>query len=536
MNYILESEGRAYRKFFEDIAAIPHESFNEKALSDYIVRFAKARGLWYHQDQVWNVIVKKPASVGYENHDPVMIQGHLDMVCVKAPGSSHNFDTDPLQLYVEDGFLKAKGTTLGADCGHGISYMLAILDDLSLRHPPLECLFTVQEEVGIGGPKYLDYSLLSAKRLIFTDSMREGQPELSTTSVLGGSYIKQVKAAKPRENSCFLKISAGGLAGGHAAVDINKGRGNAIKLLARAAYQIMKEAELQICEFSGGTLKNNIPDQAEMIIAVRAKEETDSVSAGGMCSPDSAAVDTSAHISARLKVIVQELEQEARQEQKKTDPALFLRAEEVSKKNAAMLPEESQNVIHWLMEIPTGTYMASPEDLSFPLTSRNLGTAELIWEQKQHMTPHEAAKSAEGRESEEDHPVAERRAVFRVGYMFRTSVKSHMEMLFDEQEVLREIFGAIWEEEYAYPGYCVEAGSPMYQTYAAVYDEFTGETLRPVHIHAGTDVGTIMEGMGELDIIGIGPNTYNFHTPEEALDLASYDRAYQYITCVLQKL
>ena len=161
MKYILDHEGKKYRKFFEDICSIPHVSYNEKALSDYIVNFAEERGLWHKQDEVWNVIIKKPASPGYEEHEPVMIQGHIDMVGVKLPESDHNFETDPLPIYVEDGFIRSKGTTLGADCGHGISYMLGVLDDNSLKHPPIEALFTVQEEVGIGGPKHLDYTLLS---------------------------------------------------------------------------------------------------------------------------------------------------------------------------------------------------------------------------------------------------------------------------------------------------------------------------------------------------------------------------------------
>lgn len=356
MKYILNHEGKLYRKFFEEIAAIPHESFHEKELSDYIVRFAEKRGLWHRQDEIWNVIVKKPAAPGYEDHAPVMLQGHMDMVCVKRPGSNHNFETDPLQLYTEDGFLRARDTTLGADCGHGISYMLSILADDELEHPPLECLFTVQEEVGVGGPKHLDYSCLSAKRLIFTDSMEEGKPELSTTSVLGGTYTKDVPLEPVSKDSLFFKIRAGGLAGGHAAVDINKGRANAVKILARAAYRLMKTQDIRICRFWGGTLKNNIP--------------------------------------------------------------------------LAMTKEDSRLLISWLLEIPSGTYAADPEDPSFPLTSRNLGTTELV--------------------------AKENLARFTAGYMIRTSIKSHMEMLFDEMQILCGLFGARWEKEYDYPGYRTE--------------------------------------------------------------------------------
>lgn len=479
MEYILEhGEGRMYRKFFEDIASIPHESFKEKALSDYIMNFAKKRGLWCNQDEVWNVIIKKPASPGYEAHEPVMIQGHIDMVCVKTADSSHSFDTDPLQLYVEDGFLRAKDTTLGADCGHGISYMLSILDDKSLKHPPLECLFTVQEEVGVGGPKYLDYSLLSAKRLIFTDSMGEGSPEMSTTSVLGGSFIKEVKYEKSDKDH-FYKITTGGMSGGHAAVDINKGRANAIKIMARVLYELMKSGEVNLVSFDGGTMRNNVPNIGEMVVC------TD---------------------IADISKIIEKMDTNIKIEHAKTDQGFYISLEEAAMTEYAVCTNDTKDITEWLMQIPTGTYMASPDDPSFPLTSRNMGKALL----------------EEGK--------------FIIDYQFRTSIRSHIEMMFDEQQVLCNVFGAFWEKAFEYPGYVQEEGTPMYKTYEEVYKAYTGKALNPIHIHAGTDVGTLIDGMGGLDVIGIGPNTYKFHTPQEELDLASYDRAYKYMTGVLEKL
>ena len=482
MEYVLDHRGKPYRKFFENIAHIPHESFNEKALSDYIVEFAKERGLWSRQDEVWNVIVKKPASLGYEDHSPVMIQGHIDMVCVKTPDSDHNFDVDPLELYVEDGFLKAKNTTLGADCGHGISYMLAILDDKELKHPPLECLFTVQEEVGIGGPKYIDYSLLSAKRMIATDSMKEGSPEVSTTSVLGGAFIKKA-VREPVNEESFYRITVGGLTGGHAAVDINKGRANAIKLLIRAAYSISEKTGVRIAEMSGGTLKNNIPNKAEMIVCIKEKNA---------CKD--------------IENIIAGLNEDVKFEYRKSDKNVYIKVEQAQSRRLALTADVSREIINWMMQIPTGTYMASPEDPAFPWSSRNLGVVKL-----------EADK-------------------LHIEYMFRSSLKSHIKMLFDEQAVLCGMFGAVWEEEYRYPGYVVEPDTHMYKVYEAVYKEKTGRELAPVHIHAGTDVGTIMENMGGLDVVGIGPNTYKFHTPDECLDLESYDRVYGYITSVLERL
>ena len=479
MRYVLEHDEKSYRRFFEDICAIPHVSYQEKKLSDFIVQFAKDRNLWWHQDKVWNVIVKKPASPGYENHAPVMIQAHLDMVGVKAPESNHNFETDPLDLYLEDGYVKARNTSLGADCGHGISYMLAILDDKALKHPPIEALFTVQEEVGIGGPKVLDYSLLSAKRLIFTDSMNEGSPEMSTTMVVGGHFSKTLKMEACREDAYTIKVD--GLTGGHAAVDINKGRANAIKIIARVMCNLMDRAPVHIGMIQGGTLKINIPTYAEIKF-------------------------TCAESIATIQHIVAEMDQTIKKEQKATDPALCVTLEKHGILEQVLDFDHSRRIMEWITLIPTGTFMHSSQNSDFPLTSRNLATAELV-----------------------DHELV-------LGYMFRSSIRTHIPMLLKEQLLLCRLYDARWVEEYSYPGYSVEPETPMYHTYAEVYKELTGKELTPVHIHAGTDVGTIMERMGGLDVIGIGPNTLQFHTPEESLDLASYDRVYSYITNVLKRL
>lgn len=480
--YILDHDGKMYRKFFEDIASIPHESYNEKQLSDYIVRFAEERNLWHKQDEVWNVIVKKPASPGYEDHAPVMIQGHIDMVCVKTPDSDHDFSTDPLQLYVDDeGFLRAKGTTLGADCGHGISYMLAVLDDTSLKHPPLECVFTVQEEVGIGGPKYIDYSLLEARRLIFTDSMEEGRPELSTTSVLGGDFEKTFALEKTAEGKGY-RISVSGLSGGHAAVDINSGRGNAIKILARTIYGMMKETDVSIVSFNGGTMRNNIPYKAEAVVIV-----SDS--------------------SFDVESYVDSFNKDVKFEFRKTETGLEISAEPVTETAAESLTiAHTQEIIGWLLEIPSGTVCTDPENHAFPWTSANLGTSEI----------------SSGK--------------FTAQYQIRSSLKSHIPMLFSQVEILGRKFDVTWEEKFEYPGYVAEEGTPMYNTYDEVYFEMTGKHIVPKHIHAGTDVGTFIEKLGGLDVVGIGPNTEFFHTPNECMELASYDRAYTYMTMVLERL
>lgn len=480
MKYIMDHEGKMYRKFFEDICSIPHVSFNEKALSDYVVKFAQDRGLWYHQDEVWNVIVKKPASPGYEDHAPVMIQGHLDMVGVKLPESNHNFDTDPIPLYIEDGFIRSHGTTLGADCGHGLSYMLSVLDDKTLKHPPIEALFTVQEEVGVGGPQHLDYSLLSARRLIFTDSMEEGRPEMSTTTVVGGDLIRNIEFGSDGSNG--YKIVIDGLQGGHGAVNINDGRGNAIHLMARVALHIMKQTDIRIGCFNGGDLRNNIPKFAELCF-------------------------TGDIAKAEAEKLVAEMDEIFKFEFREHDPGVCVRVEECGQIDKSLSAEQSRSLVEWLLLIPTAACATSLQDPSFPWTSRNLGTLRL----------------------EEETAV--------VGYQYRSNMKSHIEMLMDQMDILNGLYDVTWEKAFGYAGYVVPPGTPMYNAYDEVYRELTGKGIVDKHIHAGTDVGTIIEGMGgDMDVVGIGPNTYKFHTPFEEMELESYDRAYQCIIKVLERL
>lgn len=483
MKYILDNNGKPYRKYFEEICAIPHISYQEKALSDYIVEFAKSRGLWYYQDEIWNVIVKKPAYRGYESHLPVMIQGHIDMVGEKTPDSNFNFETDSLELYVENGFLKAKDTTLGADCGHGIAYMLAILDDTTLKHPAIEAVFTVQEEVGIGGSKSLDYSKLAAKRLIFTDSMKEGSPEISTTTVIGGMLKRKISFTN-NDKPVFM-ISVEGLYGGHAAVNIIRDQANAIKVGARVVSEILKElnTEVKIVDIKGGTIKNNIPEIC--YIAFACEEKFDGI-----------------------KKIVDRIANEIHEEHKVTDPNLNITLTEESLVDKAIDGPNSKDILEWLRLIPVGVQMRSLEVEGFPLTSRNLGTAECVGNQ------------------------------LILGYMFRSCIESHIQMLQDEMAIISEKFNAEFKEEYRYSGYTADEKGPLISLYGEVYKELTGgKEISPIHVHAGTDVGTIIERMGsDMDVVGIGPNTYNFHRPGESLDLDSFDRAYTYITKVLERL
>ncbi len=480
MNYVLDNNGKAYRRFFEEICAIPHESFKEKAISDYIVSFAKERNLWCYQDELWNVIVKKPASPGYEDHLPVMLQGHTDMVCEKAPGVDFDFDKDPLQLYVEDGYLKARGTTLGADCGHGVAYILAILDDTTLRHPPIEAFFSVQEEAGIGGPLGVDYSQFTAKRLVNTDIMFEGATYLSTANVVGGKFSADAPQQENHDPTYSLRVS--GCYGGHAAMDLWRDPANAIQITLRTIAQIRQKYTVRIVSLRGGTIKNNIPTDCELRFTCN--ETFDST----------------------LAQIVSAVEQEVRGEFLSTDPDLHIHIENVSRAAMAVSVADSQRLLSLLSILPTGVCQRSLSVENFALSSRNLGTVSL-----------------------ED-------SLLTVGYMFRSNYYPRLDAMMNEVLPAAELLGAKYHEEYRYYGYTVDKDAPMNQIFAEVYHEFTGKQLQYLYIHGGTDAGTIMHGMHGMDVVCIGPNTENIHRPGERLDIASFDRTYQYFVEFLSRL
>lgn len=480
MKYVLNHEGKPYYKYFEDISAVPRVSFNEKGISDYLVQFAKDHGLWWHRDDLWNVIIKKPASPGYEDHPTVMVQGHTDIVGVKAPNSNFNFDTDPLELYVEDGWLKAKDTTLGADCGHGVAYMLALLDDNSLQHPPLEFFFSVQEEAGIGGPRNVDYSLFSAKKLINTDMMFEGGTYTSTANVVGGDFIKKVMIKENINPTFEIKVS--GLYGGHAAMHIYRDQACSIKVAARVLYRMMKEMRINLVSINGGTIRNNI---AAECVAVFTCEEK---------------------YSERMKEITAIVMAEAKKEHEVSDPGLFIALNQTDTAPKAMDDISSRDVIELLNVLPSGVYMRSPETDKLVTASRNMGNVNLTGD------------------------------TLTIGYMFRSAIKSQIVDLMEQTVTVADKFGAVYMEKYRYSGYTTDGNTPLCNLWKDVYKEATGKELTLMAIHGGTDAGTIIEGMNGMDVIAIGPNTTNVHRPGEALELASFDRTYGYLKTILYRL
>ena len=259
--------------FFEDVCAVPRGSGHEKGISDFLVKFAKDRGLWVYQDDSYNVIIKKEGSEGAKDKDPVMLQGHIDMVCDKRAGVEHDFEKEGIDLVLKDGVLSANGTTLGADNGVAIALMMMVLDDDEIKHPPVECVFTTEEEVGLNGAQALDKSQITARTMINMDSEEEG---VATISCAGGLRVQLTrKVERAAAEGTLVQVKIEGLLGGHSGTDIDKERQNANILMARMVDQIMKNTDGKLVTFAGGTKDNAITREcaASLIYADKAEAE-----------------------------------------------------------------------------------------------------------------------------------------------------------------------------------------------------------------------------------------------------------------------
>ena len=467
--------------FFEDISAIPRGSANEKAISDYLVAFAEERNLWYHRDALFNVIIKKPASAGAKEKPAVMLQGHTDMVCEKLAGVAHDFTTDPLDLIIKDGVLSANGTTLGGDNGAAIACMLAILDDDTLTHPALECVFTTQEEIGLNGAEALDKSLLSARTMINLDSEDEG---VATVSCAGGLRFGLTRPiTRSKKEGMLLHLEATGLLGGHSGTDINKEHQNANLLMARMINHLFHNTDALLVDFNGGTKDNAIPRETSATLFY-----SDEVAAK---NAKNLALALSADFSSEICPY---------------EPAFqFL----VSTENGTadvISAEDGKAFITAMCLAPNGVQFRNMNLDGFTVTSLNLGIAA---------TDETSASLV---------------------FAPRSSVATLMSALKEKLCLLAETFGFEVSMHGEYPGWSFAEVSPIRDVFVQSYKELFHDDLKIEAIHAGLECGLFSDAIPGLDAIAVGPTIRGCHTPDEHLPLDSFERFYELLTDVLKKL
>ena len=478
---VLENlEPKEVFRFFEEICQVPHGTFDTKRISDYCVAFAKERGLACIQDETNNIIISKPGTVGYENSEPVIIQGHMDMVCEKRPESNHDFKKDPLELYVEDGYVKAKDTTLGGDDGIAVAMALAILDSKDIPHPPIEAVFTVDEEIGMGGAENIDLSVLKGKKLINIDSEEEG---ILTVGCAGGfGYNTEIPVTRENAEGEKISIRIHGLLGGHSGAEIHKQRGNGHKMMGRLLNHVSLETDIRLISIAGGTKNNVISSECKAEILV-AKEDAD-----------------------KVKASVAELKATWDKEFLGKEPGLTVDVEEESVSGVAVMNAEStKRVITYFIICPNGVQCYDRELEGLVETSLNLGIVETT------------------------------KDTVKLESLVRSSMESKKADMKEILDTCAQVVGASGKVQGGYPAWEYKKDSKVRELVLDVYRDLYQKEPKIEAIHAGLECGILSEKIENLDCVSFGPDNFDIHTPKERLSISSTERVWKFILEFLKR-
>lgn len=473
-------------KNFRRISDIPRRSGQEKAVSDMIAARAGELGLEAEQDEIWNLIIRKPASAGYEDHPPVLLQAHIDMVCEKNRDSSHDFEKDPIPLKIEgDWLMSAAGTSLGADNGIGVAAAMAILESRELEHPPLEVVFTVQEETTFAGAEKVDVSGLRSRRMINLDHADEHELIVGSCGGTGVEFTMPISRRKEIPSDCgrACRLRLTGLMGGHSGEDIHRGRGNAITLLLR----VLEELKLPVISIDGGSNRLAIPREAEAVVLSEDPEA--------------------------LEMAVRTMRDVFRKEYSIAAPDLDIRIEEVDRsgigaaKTGLPLTEESFSRIAAVVRLyPNG------------IAGMNGGFDGLV----------ESSDNIGILRTEEE----ELKLVSEIRGAYLSTVKDIQKTV----DLVAAVFGGRAKYFNGYVPWEFEADSELRRTAVETYRELFGEDMRQLALHAGLECGFFAEKIPGLDLISIGPDCQSFHSPEERVSLSSTKRFYTFLTALLRRL
>lgn len=477
---VLENlEPKKVFEFFEQMSAIPRGSYNTKAISDYLADFAKERGLEYYQDELNNVIIIVPATAGYENAEAVIIQGHVDMVCQQAPDCTKDMAREGLDLAVGDGYVYARGTTLGADDGIAVAMGLALADSDDVSHPRVELVFTVDEETGMEGATGIDVSPLKGVKFLNIDSEAEG---VFTVSCAGGARVEcKLNVERAAFEGTPLCISVTGLKGGHSGVEIIKGRANPNILMGRILYLLSREQEMRLVSLSGGDKDNAIPTASRAVVVV-----SDADGAKTLCNKmDSIFKAEYAGVDDGVTVSVDMAD------------------------SSGLMPmddETSRKAISLLRCVPNGVQAMSADIEGLVQTSLNLGIL-----------------------------TSDEKAVY-VRFSVRSSIESQKEMMFEKLRCLTEALGGTVEISGNYPGWAYRKDSPLRELMVQVYREQTGKEPVIEAVHAGLECGLFLGKRPELDCISFGPDMDEIHTCREKLWIDSTARTWELLKETLRRI
>lgn len=467
--------------FFSEISAIPRGSKNNKAISDYIAQFAKDRGLFFKQDEFENVIIIKEATSGYENAPGIILQGHMDMVCEKESNSNHDFLTQGIELQIKEGYIWGNGTTLGADNGIAVAYALSLLDDSTLGHPRLEAIFTTDEEVGMDGAIGIDVSELTGKFFLNLDSEEEGT--FWTSSAGGLTATCELPITFIGEHGLNIHITIQGLQGGHSGAEIHKTRTNATKLLGRLLFDLRGYINYGLIQMSGGQKDNAIPREASANIFLDPK--------------DLEAFQNGISILSEIY----------KQEVKTSEPELSIEWSDSKEGEWSFLhPSSYEKVLFMLIHTPNGVQAMSSDLEGLVESSLNLGVFKI-----------EQSKDT---------------AVFC--FSVRSSVNSYKQFVSNKLEYITNFLGGNFYIRSQYPAWEYKKESPLRDHLIRIFKNQYGYEPKLEAIHAGLECSFFAEKIKDVDIVSMGPEMHDIHTPKERLSISSAIRVYQFVEKVIE--
>lgn len=469
---------------FAEICKVPRPSKHEEQISQWLQSFAKEHGIECVADEAMNVIMRVPATAGYEDHEGVILQAHMDMVAEKDGNVEHDFLKDPIETYIDGDWLKAKGTTLGADDGIGISMALAIITDPELQHPAIECLFTVDEETGLSGAMKLQDGMLRSKRLINIDSEDDGQIFIGCAGGIDTLAKMHYKAERleAKGERLAVRLSVSGLMGGHSGDDINKGRANANQLLVWFLARIWPQTEIRLASIQGGNLRNAIAREAEAVLVIP------------FAYKEQIRVEWNRYV-AQMENVFGEVEKEMRLELETIDmPETFIPAEKACR------------LIMALCECPHGMIAMSSEMPGLVETSTNLASIKMKEGYIEINTSQRSSK-----ETSKHH--------------LKWVVEQALSMACDEVT-----------HGDGYPGWNPNPHSALLEVVKKAYIDLFKTEPKVLAIHAGLECGLFLEKYPYLDMVSVGPQMYGVHSPQERLSISSTERCYQWLCQTLSAL
>ena len=472
--------------YFAEISKIPRASKKEKEISDWLVKFAKERKLKVIQDEHYNVIIKKKATEGYEDFSPLILQGHMDMVWEKNKDTEFDFSTQGIELVIDGDFLKANGTTLGADNGIAVAYALAILDSDDIKHPALEVVITTDEEDGMSGVVNLDFDEFDGKTLINLDTEEYGEVYVSSA---GGTrtetkFIFETK--KIGNGYTSISIEVKGLSGGHSGAEIHKNLGNSIKILSEVLYHLSKRYEMSLIHIDGGGKVNAIPREAVAEIAV--KLDGDSID--------------------ELKKLAGLAFENILKDFKVSDKSPILAIEKIEEKNLGISLGDTLNIINFLHEVPNGVLEMSKHIEGLVETSINIGFIST--------------------------EIVDGNVKIRIKSLARSMANNPLNKLVEEVTDLTRKHDANIKIAASNPSWEYKEDSKIRELIAKSFKEITGNEPVIKAIHAGLECGVFTQNIKGADVVSIGPNIYGAHTPEERMDIKSVGETWEWLLKILE--